>query len=132
MHTPSDIARRFVEAVNARSIGVLAGLLSEDHVFLDSADTRVIGRDANRQAWIAYFVMIPDYRISVDRVMESGDTVAMFGSAEGTFAPDGKIRDSHRWQIPAAWRIRVVNDRIAELQVYADNEPVRVLMNAAG
>jgi ketosteroid isomerase-like protein len=129
MHTPTDIARRFVDAVNARSVGVLSGLLSDDHVFIDAADTRVIGRDANRQAWIAYFVLIPDYRINVEQMLESGDTVALFGSAEGTFAPDGKLRDSHRWQIPAAWRFRVDRDRIAELRVYADNEPVRALMN---
>jgi ketosteroid isomerase-like protein len=128
MSANTDVAMRFVEAVNGRSTGALTSLLAEDHVFVDSTDGRVTGREANRNAWIGYFVMIPDYRIAVEKVLEEGDTVVLLGTAEGTFAPDGVLSDSNRWRLPAAWRLRIVNGLVAELQMYADNEPVRAIM----
>lgn len=128
MSTALDVTRRFLESVNSRSVGALASLLTEDHLFVDSTEGRVIGREANRKAWIGYFVMIPDYRITVERMLEEGDTVVVLGTAEGTFAPAGVLQEANRWRLPAAWRLRIADGLVAELQVYADNEPVRAIM----
>lgn len=128
--TPTEIALAFVEAINAGNIGSMVALMSEDHLFIDSLGAQIRGRSAMRSAWIAYAVMIPDYRITVDHVLASGDVVALFGKAAGTFSPDGKLFPKNRWEIPAAWRAVVANQQVSEWQVYADNEPVRIIMNA--
>jgi len=130
VRTPTEITLAFVEAINAGNIEAIVDLMSEDHLFTDSLGAQIRGRTAMRSAWIAYALMIPDYRITVDHVLASGDVVALFGKAAGTFAPDGKVFPKNRWEIPAAWRAVVANQQVSEWQVYADNEPVRIIMNA--
>ncbi len=46
------------------------------------------------------------------------------GFASATHAPSQTT-----WRIPAAWRARVEDDRIAEWQVYADNKPIYELLS---
>jgi hypothetical protein len=74
--------------------------------------------------------MFPDYAIEVTSQFGRGDSVALFGKARGTFAVNGKLSRENFWEIPAAWRARVENGRVAEWQVYCDNEPVRRIMAA--
>ena len=72
--------------------------------------------------------MVPDYAISHSEIFANGDLVAMFGSAEGTFSKDGKLRKEDYWKTPAAWCARVEDGKIALWQVFADNEPIRAIM----
>jgi ketosteroid isomerase-like protein len=126
--TPASVALAFVDAINSRNLGAMMHLMTDDHLFLDSLGARIRGRNEMRTAWIAYSVMIPDYRITVEETLASGNTVALFGKASGTFSADGKLHPGNHWEIPAAWRVVVAGGRIAEWQVYADNEPVRAIM----
>ncbi len=121
-------ALAFIEAINSGGIGAMTGLMSENHRFIDALGVEIRGRSAMRKAWIEYSVMIPDYRITVDQVFVSGTTAAIFGRASGTFSPDGKLHPRNHWEIPAAWRVVVRDGKIAEWQVYADNEPVRTII----
>jgi uncharacterized protein (TIGR02246 family) len=129
---PGTTVREFIEAINARNSARLTALLSEDHLFVDASGDTVRGRQEMRKAWIAYFVMIPDYRIDVEALVTSGDTVAVFGRARGTYSPDGTLRSQDRWELPAAWRAEVRDGLIRRWQVYADNEPVRQIMARYG
>jgi len=81
-----------------------------------------------RSAWEGYFKMVPDYAISHDEIFAGGDTVAMFGMAQGTFSKDGQIKKENFWKTPASWRAVVQNGKIALWQVYTDNEPIREIM----
>ena len=54
--------------------------------------------------------------------------MAVFGSAEGTFSKDGKLRKEDFWKTPAAWRAVVKDGKIALWQVFTDNEPIRAIM----
>jgi hypothetical protein len=72
--------------------------------------------------------MVPDYSISHAEIFAEGNTVAMFGSAQGTFAKDGQLRKENYWKTPAAWRAVAKDGKIAVWQVYADNEPIRAIM----
>jgi ketosteroid isomerase-like protein len=102
--------------------------MSEDHRFIDALGSIVQGREQMRKGWIGYFGMVPDYRIACEEIIERGDIVAAFGTAGGTYSPDGSMMDENRWEVPAAWRARVVDGLVSEWRVYADNEPIRQLM----
>src|SRR5437868_3664906 len=103
---PSEVARRFVEAINAHDVDAVCALMTEDHRFIDSLGEAFVGRDVMRAGWMHYFGMVPDYTICVDESFQSGPAVALFGSTSGTYSPDGSLRPENRWSTPAAWRVR--------------------------
>lgn len=123
-----SIVRSFIQAINRRDVAAIADLLADDHVLIDSGGGEVRGRDAVRRAWEAYFGIVPDYCITVERTLAAGGTVVVVGSAAGTYAPGGKLLEVHSWSTPAAWRAEVQDGRVAVWQVFADNEPMRRLM----
>jgi len=86
------------------------------------------GREAMRKGWTGYYRMFPDYRVSHTEVISHGEVVAVFGSAEGTYAVEGKLPKQNHWSVPAAWRAVVRDGLIAEWQVYADNQAARKII----
>jgi hypothetical protein len=72
--------------------------------------------------------MVPDYSISHSDIFSNGETVAMFGTAQGTFARGTEMKKENFWKSPASWRAVVKGGKIAVWQVFADNEPIRVIM----
>jgi hypothetical protein len=114
------IAQSFVAAINAHDAASIVAHATPDHRFIDSLGNTVPS-DKLRAAWDGYFKMVPDYRISVTRWVPDGESVVAYGTASGTFADTA-------WSTPAAWRAVIRDGRIAEWQVYADNEPIREIM----
>lgn len=129
--TAAQAARRFVERINAHDVDGIAGLLSDDHRFIDSLGNVFVGRATLERGWRAYFAMVPDYTIDVAAVVEDGPAVVLVGTAHGTYSPGGELRSGGRWSTPAAFRARVCDGLVTEWQVYADNEPIRQLMAKA-
>jgi hypothetical protein len=82
-------------------------------------------------AWAGYFNMVPDYSISHSEIFAAANTVAVFGSAQGTFSKDGQFTKANIWKTPAGWRAIVKDSKIAVWQVYADNEQTRATMGSA-
>jgi ketosteroid isomerase-like protein len=126
--SPESVARAFVEAINHRSVEEIVALMTEDHVFIDGAGSRCVGREKMKAAWEAYFHLVPDYEVLVDETLADGNVVVLLGRAEGTYAVEGKLLEENRWQAPAAWRALIRETLVAEWRVYADNEPIRLLM----
>lgn len=124
----ASIAQAFVNAINRQSPEEIASLMTEDHVFIDSLGTRVIGRQQMQKGWEGYFSMVPDYTIAIDETFVDGSVVVMLGAAHGTYSSGGVLKPENRWQTPAAWRAVVRGSLIAEWRVYADNEPIRQIM----
>jgi ketosteroid isomerase-like protein len=114
--------------VNEADIDGLCAVMAEDHVFIDGLGNSVEGREKLRAGWKSYFAWFPDYRISHEEIFENHEVVAVFGSASGTYAVDGKLPKENRWEIPAAWKAVVRNGLIAEWRVYCDNQPARKLL----
>ncbi len=83
-----------------------------------------------RKGWAAYFQMVPDYAVVVEETFCDGPTVVLLGLARGTYAKGGHVSSENGWQTPAAWRVQVENDKLAEWRVYADNEPIRRVMSS--
>ncbi|MDP9191505.1 MAG: nuclear transport factor 2 family protein [Acidobacteriota bacterium] len=119
-------ARSFLEAVNAHDPAAIVAVTTSDHRFIDSLGN-TIARETLAATWQSYFRMVPDYRIAVTRWIADGDTVVMLGTASGTHASDG-IRPENAWSTPAAWRALIRDGKVAEWQVYADNDPFREIM----
>lgn len=120
---------QFVACINRQDVEGLCRLMTANHLFVDSLGIEVRGREPMRESWRAYFAMVPDYHITVTDQMETGAVVALFGRARGTYAPGGPVLTQNRWVMPAAWKAVVHGGLIAEWRVYADNEPIRRLMN---
>ncbi len=127
---PREVVLAFVESINQHNVESLCNLMTADHEFVDSLGNRVKGREEMRKAWIGYFYLIPDYRISCGQLMEFENTVALFGIARGTYAVNGELLKKNRWEMPIALRAVVRDGCVAEWQVFADNEPVRQVMAA--
>jgi ketosteroid isomerase-like protein len=125
---PVDVVLDFERRINSRSPAAIAALLTADSVFIDSLGSRVQGIEKLRTAWEGYFKMVPDYSISHEEIFQQDDTVAIFGSARGTFSQDGRIDRQNFWTTTAAWLARVKGGKIAFWQVFSDNEPIRVIM----
>jgi len=129
MSSPQDTVLAFIRAINRHDIATITNLMTTDHEFVDSLGTAMRGREQMRQAWIAYFFMIPDYTITVQDVFPRGDVVAVTGRAAGTVAASGTLPRDNRWETPVALRAEVRDGQIARWQVFADNEPVRAILN---
>jgi len=126
--SPLEIARRFVDLVNAHDLDGLVAQLTQDHRFIDSLGTEIRGRDTVREGWRQYFRMVPDYRVDVVRSFSDGPEVVLLGVARGTYTAEGELETRNTWSTPAVWRALVRNGLMEEWQIYADNEPIRRCM----
>jgi ketosteroid isomerase-like protein len=125
---PVTAVLRFIECVNAGNVDGLCAVMAEDHVLIDGLGNRLQGREKMRAGWRVYFTLFPDYRISHEEIFENREVVAVFGSASGTYAVQGKLPKENHWEIPAAWKAVVRDGLIAEWHVYCDNQPARKLL----
>ena len=128
LDAPVGVAHAFVRAINRQSAVELHALMTEDHVFIDSLGNRAEGREKMKAGWEGYFGMVPDYTVAIEETFPEGPVVLLFGTAQGTYSKDGKLRPENSWSTPAAWRAVVRDGLIAEWRVYADNEPIRQVM----
>jgi ketosteroid isomerase-like protein len=126
--TAIDIALAFVDCINRHDVSGLVALMSDDHHFVDGLGQSVQGRERMAKGWLSYFAWFPDYSVQVDDTMSNGNVVGLFGTAQGTYAVNGKLLAENDWQIPAAWKAVVHRGRVREWHVYADNEPVWKIM----
>jgi ketosteroid isomerase-like protein len=128
---PVEVVLDFIERINSGNVDAIAAAMTEDHLFVDALGARFSGREMMRTGWRMYHQMIPDYKVSHEEIFAKGNTVAVLGSARGTYSADGKLEKKNFWEIPAAWKAVVRDGLIAVWQVYADNQPVRKLMGDA-
>ncbi|MBT2407462.1 nuclear transport factor 2 family protein [Streptomyces sp. ISL-87] len=105
---PRTVAIRFNDRINAGDLDGLAALMSQDHTFIDTAETAVTGKQACLDAWRGFFAAFPDYRNVFTSVTAQGGLVTALGHsvcAEPSLAGparwtavvhDGKVT---RWQV---------------------------------
>jgi len=128
MKSAADVALEFVDRINRHDVVGLVALMTEDHRFVDGLGQEMTGREQMEKGWLGYFAWFPDYSVKVDDALSRGSVVALFGTAQGTYAAKGNLLAEARWQIPAAWKAVVRDGRVSEWRVYADNEPVWKVM----
>lgn len=106
----------FNEAITAADLDALAGLLTDDHVFTDSAGTEIAGKPAVCDAWSGFFAAFPGYRNIFDSIATDGDTVIATGESRA---------DDPRLSGPALWRARVTGGQLASWEVFDDTANIR-------
>src|SRR5437763_14989112 len=104
MVNPIEVVLKFEQAINSGKPEAICSLMTADGEFIDSLGNGLRGTEKLRSAWIGYFKRIPDYSISHSEILVNDNTVAMFGSAQGTFSQNGSLKKENFWKTPAAWR----------------------------
>lgn len=125
---PLEIAMDFIKRINMGDAEAICELMTADHIFQDALGKRFIGRDRMREGWRAYFKNVADYQVHADEFFQTGERLAIFGTASGMYAGDGSASSDKFWKVPAAWRVVIRDGLVAEWRVYADNQPLRKLM----
>ena len=125
-------ALAFVERINAHDVDGIVGLLSDDYQFVNSSGDQFSGREFMRETWLDQFAKHPDFRIRVRTIIADENGVAIFGFSEGTYAPDGQIREENKWSVPAAHLMTASGGRITYYETFSDASMVYDLMQAHG
>ncbi len=116
-----QIVQDFASAINEHNVDKVCSLMTDEHKFIDSHGNEVIGKEKMRAGWIGYFELFPDYKIEIIDMFLSGDTVAAFGFAGGTFQGQNDEKENY-WHLPASWKAVIKNGKIDLWQVYADSK----------
>ena len=114
-----------MEAINARDLDALDTLVAPDLKRHSAAtpDVNVRSLDDFKAFLESDFVMVPDSRMTVNRIFAADDMVAVHATYAGTqegpmgpFPPSGK-----RMEAPFIGMLRLENGKIAEMWVEWDN-----------
>jgi ketosteroid isomerase-like protein len=98
----------FNDRINARDLGGLTALMTDDHAFIDPAGATVTGKGACTEAWRGFFAAFPDYRNVFTTTVVDGNTVTVTGHStcsEPALAG------------PARWTATVRDGKVARWQV---------------
>jgi ketosteroid isomerase-like protein len=118
----TQVVYDFADAINEHNVELIAGMMTEDHTFIDAHNNKVTGKAAMKGGWAMYFQFFPDYKIEIDEIYINGDSIAAFGYAGGTFKGLKTTDNKNYWRLPAAWKAVVENGKIKLWQVYADTK----------
>jgi ketosteroid isomerase-like protein len=124
----TEIVKKYISHINEHDIPGLLEMTSQDAVFIDSMGINTEGKSEMSNAWNTLLTFFPDYTIIVKDIISTNGMVAVFGTAKGTLSTDGKILAENKFEIPASWTAVVKNGMISKWRVYADNQPVRKLI----
>ena len=103
---------RFNDLINTRDIDGLSQMMTDDHIFIDTAGQRISGKPACVRAWTGFFAAFPDYRNHFERMIE----------CEGVILVDGRSACSDPRLIgPALWAVKLRDDLVSEWRVLQDN-----------
>jgi ketosteroid isomerase-like protein len=117
--TANHIVTSFNDCINRRDMVGLARLMTEDHVFIDTANSAISGKERCLEAWKGFFGAFPDYRNVFERVLVSSNRAVVIGHSTCADA---------RLACPALWTARMEGGRIAEWRVYEDTSANRALL----
>lgn len=113
------IVLQFNECINNQDLHGLAMLMTEDHIFIDSTNHSVHGKEPMLQAWQGFFASFPDYRNVFERVETRDSLVVILGHSTCS----EKLLDG-----PALWTAQCRAEKIAEWRVYKDTLDNRKLL----
>jgi ketosteroid isomerase-like protein len=116
------IVTAFICAINKHDVEAIAGLMADDHTFIDSHNNHMTGSQSLKAAWQSYFEIFPDYTIEISEIIDGDMCLAVFGFAEGTYCNWHNSEGSNHFRIPAAWKATVDNEKIKLWQVFADSK----------
>ena len=111
---------QFIKAINEADIDKICSLMTDDHVFVDSQNNKVLGKERMREAWIGFYKLFPDYHIEINEVFSKDNVILVTGIASGTYKHLTSEHKENFWIVPAAWKAVVSNEKIEFWQIFAD------------
>ena len=122
MDQAAAVTVRFNEMINARDLDGLAGLMPEDHRFIDTTGHVVAGKSACLEVWRGFFAAYPTYRNVFVSIREHDGVVTVVGHSICSDEPglDG----------PALWTAHIRGSLITEWRVYDDTPEARRQLGA--
>jgi ketosteroid isomerase-like protein len=111
---------KFIERINAHDVDGIMALVSKDYEFVNSSGDHFHDLKFLRDTWRAQFENHPDFKIRADHVICDGQRVGVFGFSEGTYSPDGVLREENHWEVPAAFLGIVRDNKVAYWETYSD------------
>ncbi len=119
----------FADAISHADVDRICSLMTDDHLFVDSQDNRIEGKEMMKIAWIAYFGLFPDYKIEIEELYENDSSICILGYASGTYKSQQNRNNGNHWRVPAAWKAVIKDNLVKHWQVYADNLVVVEIIN---
>jgi ketosteroid isomerase-like protein len=116
---PELVVVRFNDCINQQDLAGLIALMTEDHLFVDSAGQRTKGREAMRVAWSSFFAAFPSYTNTFVALESLGERVLVLGCST---CSEPLLNG------PAIWVAVVKDGLVAEWQVHDDTPENRRLM----
>jgi len=113
---PKLVALKFVEVINAGDSEELVKLRTEDFALIDMGGDVYRGRDG----WQDYFSAYPDYKIHVQYILTSGNSVAIIGKTTGSHVPPEV--EEHETVL---WTAEVRDGLVAIWRIYSDVEEAK-------
>jgi hypothetical protein len=114
-----NIVMSFNDCITRGDIDGLSRLMTNDHVFIDSANNTISGKARCIEAWSVFFGAFPDYRNHFERVMLAGSEAVIIGYS---------VCSDIRLAGPALWTAKIKGELIAEWRVYEDTSANRALL----
>jgi len=121
---------KFIERINAHDVDGIMALVHDQYEYVNSSGEHFRDRQFIRETWEAQFKNHPDYKITVQRVIADEEGVGIFGTAEGTYAPDGPMREEDHWEVPSAFLFMVRDEKVTYFESYADASIVFAVMKS--
>lgn len=115
-----SIFNEFISSINEHNVDQLIGLLSNDHIHIDSYDQTLQGKEAVRGSWMSYFEWFPDYHIDIEEAIAYDNKVAAFGYVSGTFRGMYTADGFNYWRLPVAIKTEIKDGRIRMWQIFSD------------
>ena len=110
-HSPEAIVQHFNDFINAGDLAGLSSLMTEDHTFIDSANSTLRGKERALEAWHGFFSAFPDYANVFERLTAAGNLVTAVGRSVCSLAALAG---------PTLWTAKVEGDKVSEWRVYED------------
>jgi ketosteroid isomerase-like protein len=108
---PRTLVAQFNECINSRNLAALTGLMTDDHVFIDTANAAIRGKQQCVNAWRGFFDSFPDYRNIFDTLVVVDDVVIVVGRST---CSDARLAG------PALWSAKTRDAKLSEWRVYED------------
>jgi ketosteroid isomerase-like protein len=106
----------FLDCINRGDLDGLTRLMTDDHRLVVLDEPALVGRDANREAWLGYFTSFPRYVIHPGRFEVDGSRVTLSGTTTGSHLG---LPDDEEMRLGVVWIAEVVDGRIACWQITA-------------
>ncbi len=103
-----SIALKFNEEINEQDLEGLAGLMTDDHTFVDNDNNTTKGKKTMLKGWKEFFKTHPDYRNTFTCITTQDNIVIMVGYSTCSHKPLNG---------PNVWTAKIRGKRVSEWRV---------------